>query len=113
MPAISKSDCGHSIRSGDAKKLGKFVTRGYFGKIPPDQLKIANGLIFFKADGRKRGVSPKRTKSVVGSYDAENGVLTIIQYNKSTAISTDINQLCKIQKNPFEGDVVNSYNDGP
>ncbi len=101
---------------GDEKKLGKIVTTDYFGKITPDRLKIENGVIFFKADGRKRcklGVPPKRAKSVVGSYDAENGVLTIIQFNKPEGISNYINQLWKIQENPFEGDVVNSYNDGP
>ncbi len=101
---------------GDEKKLGKIVTTDYFGEISPDRLKIQNGIIFFKADGRKRcklGVSPQRAKSVMGSYDAQNGVLTIIQFNKPEGVANYVNELWKIQKNPFNGDVANSYNDGP
>ncbi|NOY79301.1 MAG: hypothetical protein GXO76_15720, partial [Calditrichaeota bacterium] len=91
-------------------------TTDYFGKITPDRLKIQNGVIFFKADGRKRcklGVPPQRAKSVAGSYDAENHILTLIQFNKPKGPQKYINQLWKIQKHPFQGDVINSYNDGP
>ena len=112
----SKATVVIPFATGDEKKLGRIVTTDYFGKITPDRLKIKNGIIFFKADGKKRcklGVPAKRAKSVAGSYDEENGVLTIIQYNKPEGKSDYINQLWKIQKSPFAGDVVNAYNDGP
>ena len=40
-------------------------------------------------------------------------MLTILQFNKPAASSGYINQLWEIQKEPFKGDVINSYNDGP
>jgi len=39
--------------------------------------------------------------------------LTLIQFNKPKGPQKYINQLWKIQKHPFQGDVINSYNDGP
>ena len=40
-------------------------------------------------------------------------MLTILQFNKPAAGAEYINQLWEIQKEPFKGDVINSYNDGP
>ena len=102
--------------AGDENEYGPVVTSDYFGTIPADRLKITNEAIFFKADGKFRskiGVSPRRAKNVAGSYDPLNSVLTIIQYDLPAGETAYINQLWEIQAQPFKGDVMNSYNDGP
>jgi hypothetical protein len=103
-------------RQGDVSQLGKIVTDDYFGKVPVDRLKIDSGLILFKADAKHRskiGVSPKRAMPVVASYDAINNVLTIAQFSLHQGVTDYVNSLWKIQDEPFDGDAVNSYNDGP
>jgi hypothetical protein len=101
---------------GEEKELGKVATTNYFGEIPADRIKIDNGILFFKVDGKHRsklGLSEKRAKTFAGSYDASHQMLTILQFNKPAAGAEYINQLWEIQKEPFKGDVINSYNDGP
>jgi hypothetical protein len=76
---------------------------------------MVNGTLFYKADGKSRGklgMPPNRTKKYAGSYDAANNVLTIITYDFDTK-ATYLNQEWKTDKDPFIGDAVNAYNDGP
>jgi len=65
--------------AGSESDLGPVVNDAYFGKVPADRLKVKEGVIFFSGDGRYRskiGISPKRAKAFLGSYDAAHGVLT-------------------------------------
>jgi hypothetical protein len=69
-----------------------------------------------KADANFRskvGISPKRAKPFVGSYDAKNNVLTIAYFSLPEGENKYVNSLWKIQEDPFSGDAVNAYNDGP
>ncbi|MDO8993896.1 DUF6786 family protein [Daejeonella sp.] len=103
-------------RKGDSLSLGKIVTDDYFGKLSSDRLKIEDGHLLFKADAKQRskiGVSPKRALPIAGSYDAENKVLTIAQFTLPEGITTYVNSTWKIQEDPFVGDAVNAYTDGP
>jgi hypothetical protein len=102
------------IWPGDA--LGKRVTSDYFGEVPADRLAVQQSAIFLKADAgfrSKLGVSPMRTRGVLGSYDAGSHVLTIVQFTTHGSDAEYVNSLWKIQDNPFHGDVANAYNDGP
>ena len=116
---LNPSDSGTVVIpyvQGDEKVLGKIATTNYFGEIPADRIKAENGILYFKVDGKHRsklGLSEKRAASLAGSYDAIHKVLTILQFNKPDTSSGYINQLWEIQKEPFKGDVLNSYNDGP
>jgi hypothetical protein len=104
------------IKSGPESELGVKVTSDYFGQVPPDRLVVKDNVIYFCADGKYRskiGVNPKRSKGVSGSYDADNKVLTIVQYNVPAGVSDYVNSLWKLQDNPFGGDAANCYNDGP
>jgi len=50
---------------GPQSELGPVVNDNYFGKVPPERLKILDKLILFKADGLQRGkigLSPLRAK---------------------------------------------------
>ncbi|AUC23983.1 hypothetical protein BTO15_05005 [Polaribacter sejongensis] len=101
--------------SGEESELGIPVNDTYFGKVPVDRLVVKEGIIYFSGDGQYRskiGLSPMRAKDVAGSYDSENGVLTILKYNKPKDETDYVNSMWEIQKEPFSGDVINAYNDG-
>jgi hypothetical protein len=104
-------------KMGEEAKLGPVVNDDYFGKVPPARLRVANGAIFFSADGRYRskiGLSPRRSTPLCGSYDAARGVLTILKYNQPGEEVTDyVNSKWELQEQPYAGDVINAYNDGP
>ncbi len=103
-------------RQGDSSKLGKVVTDDYFGKVPGDRLKVDNGIILLKADGNHRskiGISPSRALPIAGSFDAKQNVLTIAEFTLHENVNEYVNSLWQIQKEPFKGDAVNAYNDGP
>ncbi len=103
-------------KSGDEAELGPIVNDTYFGKVPADMLIVRDGLIFFRGDGKYRskiGLSPRRALSLAGSYDEKNGVLTIVTYTKPEGVDDYVNSMWEIQEDPFSGDAINSYNDGP
>ncbi|MHC4705065.1 MAG: DUF6786 family protein [Planctomycetota bacterium] len=104
------------FNAGPESTLGPAVNDSYFGKVPSDRLVVEDDVLFFSGDGQYRskiGLSPQRSKPVLGSYDATNKVLTIVQYNKPTGVTDYVNSMWELQDEPFKGDVVNSYNDGP
>jgi len=91
------------------------LNTNYFGPVASDRLKVKQKTIFFKTDGKYRskiGLPPKNALPVFGSYDAKNKLLTVVQYtlNKNGSY---VNSLWKQQIDPYSGDVINSYNDGP
>ena len=101
---------------GDEADLGPIVNADYFGEVPAERLRVKGGVIRFSADGKYRskiGLSPKRAKSILGCYDATRQLLTLVQYNKPKGATNYVNSMWELQDEPFNGDVVNSYNDGP
>ena len=50
---------------------------------------------------------------MAASYDAANNVLTIAQFSLPEGKKDYVNSLWEQQQNPFSGDAVNAYNDGP
>jgi hypothetical protein len=103
-------------REGPLSELGPVVNDAYFGKVPADRLVARGGRLFFKGDGEHRskiGLSPERATGLLGSYDAASGLLTIVSYTRPAAGSDYVNSMWEIQKQPYRGDAINSYNDGP
>lgn len=99
----------------DQQATGKVATTDYFGEIPKDRIQYDSGILLFKADGKSRGklgIPPLRAKPVAGSYDAEHNVLTIALFDVAKQ-ATYLNQEWTTGKDPFSGDAVNAYNDGP
>jgi hypothetical protein len=95
--------------------FNKVVTSDYFGQIPPDRLKHTDDMLFLKADGKSRGklgVLPTYAKNLVGSYDPQHKVITIIMFDLDSSAKY-LNQEWNTTKPTFSGDAVNSYNDGP
>lgn len=102
--------------TGPESERGPVVNDAYFGKVPAERLRIGDGVMFFSGDGTYRskiGLSPARAKPVAGSYDAVNNLLTIVQYNQPEGATRYVNSMWELQEEPYAGDVVNSYNDGP
>ncbi len=103
------------FKKGD--DLGPIVNDTYFGKVPEDRLVTKDGYLVFRADGQYRskiGLTPLRAKDVIGSYDPARRLLTIVQYTLPDGVTDYVNSNWKKhQDDPYAGDVVNSYNDGP
>lgn len=92
------------------------VKTDYFGPVPPERIQISPNAVLFKADANYRsklGVSPQRSRAVVGAYDPQNSVLTIVQFTQPKGLTDYVNSAWEIQNQPFRGDVANCYNDGP
>lgn len=92
-----------------------FITDNYFGTVPAERLQVKDSVLFFTCDGKYRskiGLSPVIAKPIAGSFDFEKNVLTLVlpQVDKNAAY---VNSKWEIQKEPYKGDVINSYNDGP
>ena len=101
---------------GAESALGPVVNDAYFGKVPPDRLVVKDAAILFRADGQYRskiGLSPSRALSIAGSYDAARHVLTLVQFTRQADAHDYVNSMWEIQREPFKGDTLNSYNDGP
>jgi len=101
---------------GPEETLGPKANDEYFGKVPADRLTVKDSVLFFRCDGTHRskiGLSPRRAKPIAGSYDAANRVLTLVQLTKPEGVTDYVNSMWELQKDPYGGDTVNSYNDGP
>lgn len=92
------------------------VKDDYFGKVPSDRLITDDGMVYFKIDGEYRskiGLPPGASLGLCGSYDRQAGVLNILKYNRPEGNPPYVNGQWGPQEDPFNGDAVNSYNDGP
>ncbi len=104
------------MKSGSTYQRGIHVNDGYFGSIPRSRLKIRPNAIYLKADGKYRcklGLSPARAKDLVASFDASQMALTLTRFLRPCGNKPYINSMWETQTNPYDGDVINSYNDGP
>jgi hypothetical protein len=106
-------------RGGPEADRGPVVKSDYCGPMPAERLKVLPEAVLFRADGRFRskiGVSQRRARNVLGSIDFQAGVLTLVQFTMpdDPAKHAYLNNMCEVpQAEPYRGDVVNSYNDGP
>lgn len=92
-----------------------YITDNYFGDIPAERLQVKDSFLYFTCDGKFRskiGLSPIIAKPIAAGFDFEKNVLTVVipQVNKNESY---VNSKWELQKEPFKGDVINSYNDGP
>ena len=104
------------VPGGDST-LGPIVNDAYFGKVPADRLIVKPSVVFFRGDGQYRskiGLSPSRALETAASYDSSGHVLTLVQYTRpADGVPRYVNSMWEIQREPYKGDAINSYNDGP
>ena len=97
------------------KNARSLITDNYFGPIPAERLQVKDSILYFTCDGKYRskiGLSPLVAKPMATSFDFKNNVLTIVI--PSVDKNADyVNSKWENQKQPYKGDVINSYNDGP
>ena len=92
-----------------------FITDDYFGPMPQERLQIKDSVLYFTCDGKYRskiGLSPEVAKPLAASFDFAKNVLTLVlpEVHRNALY---VNSKWEIQKQPYKGDVINSYNDGP
>jgi hypothetical protein len=95
---------------------GPAVNDDYFGKVPSDRLIVDSGTVFFKIDGKYRskiGLPSARAKELCGSYDSEMNILTLIWGSLPSNAKEYVNSKWGEQDDPYNGDAINAYNDGP
>lgn len=104
------------VRVGENDVLGPAVNYNYFGSIPEERLKVKDNIVYFKADGLERGkigIPPLRSKDIMASYDSDNNAFTLLITEIPGEVTEFVNSAWELQDNPYSGDALNSYNDGP
>jgi hypothetical protein len=104
------------LRRGAAAELGPAVVDDYFGRVPADRLRVADDAAYFNADGRLRskiGVPPRRSLGRAGAFDPDRGALTLVAYAPPAGDPPYVNSLWTPDVDPYSGDAINAYNDGP
>jgi len=106
------------FRKGHERELGPIVRSDYFHLPGPDRLAVERrkGALFLRADGRfrsKLGVPRPRAHPWLGSWDEGSAVLTLVHYDLPEEASEYVDARWKRHADPYDGDVVNAYNDGP
>lgn len=92
------------------------VNSDYFGALPADRLRVANGVACLRIDGAYRskiGLPCGSDRGICGSYDPASQTLTLIRYDRSRPGDKYVDSRWGAQSDPFGGDAVNAYNDGP
>ncbi len=87
----------------------------YMGKLDENRLQIKEDVLFFKADGKYRskiGIPPSMAPSIYGCYAKDKKRLSIVQYQQNTD-ELYFNSEVTIQENPYRGEVIPIYNNGP
>lgn len=97
---------------------GPAVNSDYFGAVGPELMQVKDQVVYFKAHGKARtkiGIPPARAKSLCGSWDPVRGVLTLVKYNLPAQAETlpYVRSQWSHHADPYAGDVINAYNDGP
>ena len=75
--------------------------------------RISQGMREAKKNGTKIGLPKGSAKDICGSYDSDKKVLNILKFNMPEGDVDYVNGQWGPQEDPFSGDVINSYNDGP
>ena len=95
---------------------GCAINDRYFGRIESERLADTGDRLLFRADGRKRGkigIPYEMCVPKVWALDADHGVLTVAEFSLPAEKRPYVNSMWEYQQEPFAGDVLNTYNDGP
>jgi hypothetical protein len=118
LAMYAPSSDAHVVLPFERAGTGRIVNDGYFGKVPASRLAVRSdeGYLVFACDGELRskiGLGPARARNILGSYSASARLLTIVGFDKPKDARDYVNSMWETQAEPYGGDVVNSYNDGP
>ena len=94
---------------------GDIVRSDYFGRVPEERLQAEEGVVLYRTDGKQRGkigIPPQRATDLAGSVDLSSGHVTLVRYDIDPSARYP-RQEWKLHEEPYTGDAVNAYNDGP
>lgn len=89
------------------------VNTDYSGEIPAERLKVNEKIACFRADARYRskiGLQQNSCYNYLGSYDAAQRLLTIVQFTLPTGRNLYPNSSWNPAAAPFGGDVISATN---
>jgi len=90
--------------------------RDYLQNLNKERLLSIDQNVLFKVDGKlksKIGISPDLVKPIFASYNPSKSILTVIKFSLADASSEYVNSSFEKEADPYDGDVINVYNDGP
>jgi len=102
-------------KDGDANELGNILRDDYFESASEFRLAVFDTYIRLRTDAKKMieiGINPKRSKGIMASYDAYNGVLTVIKYIQPSSPKLYADNSWRNKDNPLLGDAMSVYNNG-
>lgn len=107
---------GAAPAAAGAAGAAAVVQTAYFGEVGPERLKVGSNFALFRADARKRtkiGLYAERAQPVLGAYDPDARVLTVVEFGPLDRTAPYVNELWDPgHPEPYHGDVANSYNHG-
>lgn len=95
--------------------IDTLITDNYFGPVPTDRLVRRDSVLILKCDGKFRskiGISPRAARPYAASFDYSKNILSMIFFPIQPH-GLYVNSKWEMQDQPYGGDVVNAYNDGP
>lgn len=104
------------VRAGDQHLPGSLVNDAYFGPPAANRLRTRESCVLFRADGRSRGkigLSPRRATGLAASFDPDRSSLTIVSCQSPDPAAPYVNSMWSDEVDPYAGDAINAYNDGP
>jgi hypothetical protein len=118
FPASDASIVVVPFVKGHERELGPAVRSDYFHLPGPDRLAVdrKKGALYFRADGRfraKLGVPQPRARAWMGAWDEDAAILTLVHHDLPAEGGEYVDSRWKLHADPYDGDVVNAYNDGP
>jgi hypothetical protein len=118
FPASETCALAVPFQKGSERDLGPVVRSDYFNLPGADRLAVdrRRAALYFRGDGRLRsklGVPRPRARPWLGSWDWGSGVLTLAHCDLAPEGSEYVDSRWMEHRDPYDGDVVNVYNDGP
>jgi hypothetical protein len=97
---------------------GDPVRADYFGMPGEDRLRVTERAVFFKADGAfrsKLGIPAAAASGLAGAWDAGRGVLTLVRCETpaGAAALPYVRSQWQDHADPYDGEQIHLYNDGP
>ena len=120
--SVSAMSCFHANKStygfvpyNEGDKLGNIITDTYNEPIGTDRLSIFPSFVRMRLDGTKIAeinMSPRRSKGILGTYDAERNILTIVTYIQPSTPRKYLPANWRRTNDIFDGDSVRLFNSG-
>ncbi len=101
---------------GAPEKIGGIIKDPYNESVGGDRLSIAPDYVRMRVDGTKLGeitMNPNRSKGIIGSYDSERNILTVITYIRPASPKKYLPANWRRTNDLFEGDALSVFNNGP